>query len=138
MRQATPSTHLGQPGAPQAKVFWYKLLGQWFLSELVSSPGDQQGPGRIQISPHTTRPVGLRFSHLGLRTTTQVNGTNVDDRRQQDPRPPSTLPHRGSYGGIRPRGYGGQVAVYYYLNILLPPQSPRTWGTVVTRESHAH
>ena len=35
MRQATPSTHLGQPEAPQAKVFWYKLLGQWFLSELV-------------------------------------------------------------------------------------------------------
>ena len=35
MRQATPGTHLGQPEAPQAKVFWYKLLGQWFLSELL-------------------------------------------------------------------------------------------------------
>ena len=47
MRQATPSTHLGQPEAPQAKVFWYKLLGQWFLSELVVfSPRGQNVPDR--------------------------------------------------------------------------------------------
>ena len=48
MRQATPSTHLGQPGAPQAKVFWYKLLGQWFLSELVHKLRTKNQKGGLQ------------------------------------------------------------------------------------------
>ena len=56
MRQATPSTHLGQPEAPQAKVFWYKLLGQWFLSELyilerLRSVRSPRAPGFRGICP---------------------------------------------------------------------------------------
>ena len=30
MGKANPFTHLGQPGAPQAKVFGHELLGRWF------------------------------------------------------------------------------------------------------------